>query len=94
MGEGSEVGFENAIAEALTRWGRPTIEPVPVAEQPWEREGWCDAERKCWWLNPCGDEVGGTVPSWVLDGIPAIKEIRFYGYTHSLPHHALPVPQP
>jgi len=24
MGEGSEVGFENAIAEALARWGRPT----------------------------------------------------------------------
>ena len=23
MGEGSEVGFENAIAEALTRWGQP-----------------------------------------------------------------------
>ena len=23
VGEGSEVGFENAIAEALTRWGRP-----------------------------------------------------------------------
>jgi hypothetical protein len=26
MGEGSEVGFENAIAEALARWGRPIIE--------------------------------------------------------------------
>jgi hypothetical protein len=70
-----------------------TIKPVPVAERPWEREGWCDAEGRCWWLNPCGD-VCGTVPSWVLDGIPAIKEIRFYGYTHSLPHDALPVPQP
>ena len=23
VGEGSEVGFENAIAEALARWGRP-----------------------------------------------------------------------
>jgi hypothetical protein len=23
MGEGSEVGFENAIAEALARWGQP-----------------------------------------------------------------------
>ena len=30
MGEGSEVGFENAIAEALARWGRPTP-PAPVA---------------------------------------------------------------
>ena len=25
MGEGSEVGFENAIAEALARWGTPAI---------------------------------------------------------------------
>jgi hypothetical protein len=33
MGEGSEVGFENAIAEALARWGRPAIQPVPVAER-------------------------------------------------------------
>jgi len=23
MGEGSQVGFENAVAEALARWGRP-----------------------------------------------------------------------
>jgi hypothetical protein len=23
MGEGSQVGFENAIAEALARWGTP-----------------------------------------------------------------------
>jgi hypothetical protein len=32
MGEGSEVGFENAIAEALARWGRPAIAPVPKSE--------------------------------------------------------------
>jgi len=31
MGEGSQVGFENAIAEALARWGTPAIQPVPVA---------------------------------------------------------------
>ena len=33
MGEGSEVGFENAIAEALARWGRPTLQPVAVSER-------------------------------------------------------------
>ena len=28
VGDGSEVGFENAIEEALARWGRPaTVEP-------------------------------------------------------------------
>ena len=31
VGEGSEVGFENAIAEALARWGRPAVEPEPEA---------------------------------------------------------------
>jgi len=30
MGEGSEVGFENAIAEALARWGTP----ANALEQP------------------------------------------------------------
>jgi hypothetical protein len=30
MGEGSEVGFENAIAEALARWGHPATPPEPV----------------------------------------------------------------
>jgi hypothetical protein len=86
-------GIRAVIAADRARSATPTINPLPVAERPWEREGWCDAEGRCWWLNPCGD-VCGTVPSWVLDGIPAIKEIRFYGYTHSLPHDALPVPQP
>ena len=33
MGEGSQVGFENAIAEALARWGTPAIQPVPVSER-------------------------------------------------------------
>jgi hypothetical protein len=58
---------------------RPTIEPVPVAERPWEREGWCDAEGRCWWFNHAG------IPEWQLasDGP--------YG-DFSLPHHALPVP--
>ena len=32
MGEGSEVGFENAIAEALARWGRPTPQPPADGE--------------------------------------------------------------
>jgi hypothetical protein len=33
MGEGSEVGFENAIAEALTRWGPPMTAPLSPAAQ-------------------------------------------------------------
>lgn len=30
MGEGSEVGFENAIAEALARWGRFAAHALPL----------------------------------------------------------------
>jgi hypothetical protein len=70
------LNFAHAI---LARWGHPTTEPVPVAERPWEREGWCDAEGRCWWFNHAG------IPEWQLasDGP--------YG-DFSLPHHALPVP--
>jgi hypothetical protein len=63
----------------LARWGRPAIQPVAVSERPWEREGWCDAEGRCWWFNRAG------IPEWQLasDGP--------YG-DFSLPHNALPVP--
>jgi hypothetical protein len=80
---GVGIAVEDApafIRAALARWGRPTIEPVPVAERPWEREkGWRDAEGRCWWFNHAG------IPEWQLasDGP--------YG-DFSLPHHALPVP--
>jgi hypothetical protein len=76
------VGFARAI---LARWGRPAIEPVPVAERLPGPED-CDGEGRCyawdgyWWL----------VRSAVLeeDDTGAGE-----GYTHWLPHHALPVPQ-
>jgi len=63
----------------LARYARPAIQPVPVSERPWEREGWLDAEGRCWWFNHAG------IPEWQLasDGP--------YG-DFSLPHHALPVP--
>jgi hypothetical protein len=90
MGEGSEVGFENAIAEALTRWARPTIEPVPVAERPWEREGWCDAEGRCWWGRVEGNPGN---PEWFLAGLSEIEGFYEIGdWIVLLPHHALPVP--
>jgi hypothetical protein len=90
MGEGSEVGFENAIAEALTRWGRPTIKPVPVAERPWEREGWCDAEGRCWWGRVEGNPGN---PEWFLAGLSEIEGFYEIGdWIVLLPHHALPVP--
>jgi hypothetical protein len=80
---GVGIAVEDApafIRAALARWSRPAIEPVPVAERPWEREGWCDAEGRCWWW--CHRHE-----SWELDDGPA-------HYRHSLPHRALPIPTP
>jgi hypothetical protein len=72
------------VRRALTRWGRPAVEPVPVAERPWERDGWCDKEGMCW----MGDGGGrGFVPSWRLCK-PSDSCLAW-----SLPHWALPVPQ-
>jgi hypothetical protein len=69
--------FQAAVNRARAALAQP--EPVPVAERPWEREGWRDAEGRCWWFNHAG------IPEWQLasDGP--------YG-DFSLPHHALPVP--
>jgi hypothetical protein len=69
-----------------------TLNPIPVAERPWERQGWCDAEGRCWWSGYDAGHDDATVPAWFLDRPPSPMELRFFGYTHSLPHDALPVP--
>jgi hypothetical protein len=76
-----------ALAEAIlshpgSRW-RPAIEPVPVSERPWEREGWCDLDGECWW----GCELCG-VASWVMVN-PARVDAGWL-----LPAHVLPIPAP
>jgi hypothetical protein len=61
--------------------GRPTIEPVPVAERlPTEAD--CDAEGRCWLTSV------DVEPGWVTD-----NPEQCTNWTHWLPHHALPVPQ-
>jgi hypothetical protein len=75
------LDFARAV---LARWGRPAIEPVPVSERPWEREGWCDAEDTCWAI--------GQRDSWIRVYVPG-RDWSNPAYTHLLPHHALPVPQ-
>jgi hypothetical protein len=75
----------------LTRWGRPAVKPVPVAERlpgledcaPWPDDPtipWC------WYARE--HEEGGW--RWRQD---SLCNPRAYGYTHWLPHWALPVPQ-
>ena len=65
-------------AAALLREARPR--PVPVAERPWERPGWCDAEGECWWRD-CRD------PAWWTTADP-----RMVGAGWLLPHWAIPQP--
>jgi hypothetical protein len=72
-----------AFREALTRYAHPTIEPVPVAERPWEREkGWRDPDGECWWCPPDG-------PLYWQMANPAMV---YGGWL--LPAHALPLPTP
>jgi hypothetical protein len=81
--------FDTALDVArqeLTRYARPAIEPVPVAERLPEPEDCdesgltCNGGGWCWWFEQSSQ-------MWVAD---------FYSshYTHWLPHHALPVPTP
>jgi hypothetical protein len=64
----------------LARWGRPAPEPVSVAER-------LPGDQLCWWFE--ADEDGGYGSNWTLLRIRGSAT----GYTHWLPHWALPVPQ-
>jgi len=63
----------------------PVVVPVAVAERPWEREGWCDVEGRCW-----GWDGNDWIPTYPLR-LPV--EIYARIYSLSLPAHAIPLPQ-
>ena len=73
----------------LTRYARPTIQPVPVAERLPGPED-CDADGRCWWgvpaetVDPNDERVSAA--GWALVGVMPDA-------THWLPHYALPVPE-
>jgi hypothetical protein len=79
--DGDRASVRDFARAVLTRWGRPAIEPVPVAERPWEREGWCDDSGWCW-----GFDADDTDPCWMFD------KPEWSTWTHRCPHWALPVP--
>jgi hypothetical protein len=71
------------VRAALSRWGTPAIQPVPVSERlPGPDD--CDAEGCCWAIGERGNWMCVHVigRSW---SNPI--------YTHWLPHWALPVPE-
>jgi len=77
---------EWVIQEALARWGRPAIEPVPVSGRLPGPED-CDDQGRCWM---CGKVDG----DWRLISIdnPGVPQLK-YAFSHWLPHWVLPVPQ-
>jgi hypothetical protein len=89
-----ELGIDEIIwfaqQQAIARYAHPAIQPVPVAERPWEREGWRDADGRCWWGRPseelCNSDwhlaTRAEVEEFCSDCIPIV----------SRPAHALPIP--
>jgi hypothetical protein len=78
-----DTDYQQFARSVLKQWGRPAIEPVPVAERLPGPED-CDAEGCCWAIGERGNWMCVHVlgRSW---SNPV--------YTHWLPHHALPMPQ-
>lgn len=79
---GSELcEFARAV---LSRWGRPTPQPIPVSQRLPGPED-CDAEGMCWWWCSPAER-------WVRCGIPQ-PDPTSQVHTHWLPAHALPTPE-
>ena len=70
------VDYARAV---LTRFGRPTPQPVAVSERLPGPED-CDTEDSCWWFDPHADGA------WYVDTFQSC-------YTHWLPANALPTPE-
>jgi hypothetical protein len=77
------LALEQFAHAVLTRWGRLSIEPVPVSKRLPGPED-CDKEGQCWWYHP---ETFNCVASWCHSRSNGTEK-------HWLPHHALPVPAP
>lgn len=65
---------------------RTGVVPVAVSERPWEREGWCDEQGRCWFLSH-------RFLTWSLQS-PPVAFPRRIAHLHSLPAYALPLPSP
>ncbi len=80
--DGYTAGWAAGVNAAADCWGRPAIEPVPVAERLPGPED-CNADGVCWWWSR-------DITAWCLCFAAAGDQSE---WTHWLPHHALPVPQ-
>ena len=57
---------------------------VAFRERPWERDGWCDEQGRCWIGDPGGN---GFIPSWRLC---RPEECSNFFLSQILPHWAIP----
>ena len=75
------VDFARAV---LARYGT-TPTPIPVSEQPWEHEGFCDAEGFAWFWSP-EDQC------WFWERHNSNFIMRYGEEFSCLPANALPLP--
>jgi hypothetical protein len=95
--------FDDALDVArqdLSRWGRPTIKPVPAAERLPEAEDCFSGQHgqrsyKCWaqqyHTDNDGQPLRTVLEAWDLVDYRLLARCRRWYYAW-LPHHALPVP--
>jgi hypothetical protein len=81
------TGSARPVRRAAALLRQPAPAPVPVSERPWEREGWCDAEGRCWWSVP--NQSWPCVYLMKVDSVLAAADED----AHCLPHWALPQPR-
>ena len=83
-----DIPTSRTVALLAIEWCRKrdlsAIAPVPVSEQPWQRDGWCDPAGRCW-FHSAGREFG----DWYLLPVASITSVE----THCLPHWSIPLPQ-
>jgi hypothetical protein len=91
LGDGMAEADAALAARAAELLAQHHPAPVPVAERPWERERWCDAEGRCWW-GWTADEFCSC--DWRYTTWAEIEEFCFFDAMPqvSLPAHALPLP--
>ncbi len=80
------TGIVDHCRAVLTRWGRPAVEPVPVAERLPGPED-CNDQGRCWWLDR---PLKNGPAHWMLRRQDDGLLIPFIAWA---PHWALPVPQ-
>ena len=87
VGDSDDIVQFTRIVLLLSQPPAPAPAAVPVAldDRPWEREGWCDERGRCWFLS-------SRFLTWALE-LPPAALTRGVGRFHSLPAHAIPLPQ-